>query len=284
MHRQVIGQDEALKAVANAMRRSRANIGASSKPIGSFLFLGPTGVGKTETAKALAAAYFGGEDKMIRFDMSEYQNQGDIYRLLGTEGSKGELIIKVAEKPFSLLLFDEIEKADPNILNIFLQILDEGFLTGGDGSKVSFANTIIIMTSNAGADLIKEAIADHVSYEKNKKVLLDYLISSNIYRPEFLNRFTEVVAFSALSLPEITSVASLKIDELKKSVLESKGIYLEIEPAALETLAKQGFDPEMGARPMERVIQNKIENLLADKILRGELKNGDSFTITLQNI
>lgn len=284
MHERVIGQDEAIKAVANAMRRARAGIRGSKKPIGSFLFLGPTGVGKTETAKALAAAYFGGDDRMIRFDMSEYQSELDIYRFIGTAGSPGALTTAVREHPFSLFLFDEIEKADPHILDLFLQILDEGQLTDGTGRKASFSNTIIICTSNAGANLIRESILNGSNYETTKEILIDFIQKENIYRPELINRFTQVIVFSPLSEIEISQIAELMIKDLKEIVHKNQGVGVEIAPEALALLARQGFDREMGARSMARVIQEKVENLLAQKILSGEIKRGDNITINTNDL
>lgn len=280
MHETVIGQDEAIKAVASAMRRARAQVTDSPKPIGSFLFLGPTGVGKTATAKALARAYFDNEANMTRFDMSEYQSKSDIYRLIGTKDETGNLTTFVAEKPFSLLLFDEIEKADPDILNLFLQILDEGLLTDGRGQKVSFSNTIIIATSNAGSDVISQTLSQNANYDQLKSVLSQYLIDQHIFKAELLNRFTGVIAFAPLDQAAIASVAKLLIKSLQDTVFKNKEIKIEIASDAVALLATQGFDPKMGARPMERVISDKIENLLAEKILRNELKKGDSFLIT----
>ena len=284
LHKAVIGQNEAISAIANAMRRARAGVEDSKKPIGSFLFLGPTGVGKTETAKALARSYFGSEEKIVRFDMSEYKNQADIYRLIGSgngasEERNGVLTTALREQPFSLVLFDEVEKAHPDILDLFLQILDEGFVTDGSGRKVSFRNAIIICTSNAGANLIREAIKNGSHYENVKKDLLDYLQNEGVYKPEFLNRFTSIVAFSPLSETEILQVAGLLIEKLKKRMYDEKGIAVTIAQDTLTILAKAGYDPQMGARPMMRTIQEKIENLLANKILSGELKKGDTITI-----
>lgn len=280
MHTEIIGQDEAVTAIANAMRRSRTQVGNSKKPIGSFLFLGPTGVGKTATAKALAGAYFGSPDNMIRFDMTEYQNKPDLYRLIGEGDTPGNLTTFVAEKPFSLLLLDEIEKASPDILNIFLQIFDEGFLTNGQNQKVSFSNTIIIATSNAGSDLIREAIEAGEDYEKIRTKLADKIIEEKIFRPEFLNRFTGVIAFTPLSNEEIRAVAKLMIENLAKTILENRGITLTVADDALDLLAQEGYDPAMGARPMARVLEEKIENLIAEKLLKNELKKGDKFEVT----
>ena len=279
MHKRVVNQVKAIEAVSGALRRSRAGVTDDKKPIGSFLFIGPTGVGKTETAKSLAEVYFGHEDAMIRFDMSEYQNTEDIYRLIGTppgypEKQEGELTSRVRNKPFTLLLFDELEKANPDILNLFLQILDEGFITSSTGHKAYFKNTIIIATSNAGANIIRQLAEKNVPYEVAEKQVLDYIQSKNIFRPEFLNRFTKVVYFSPLTLDQIKQVASMMIRSLAENILASKGITLKVEKEALAKLAQLGYDPEMGARPMARVIQEQIENFLAEKILRGEAGKG----------
>ncbi len=288
MHEKVIGHNEAIKAIAGALRRARAGVTDTKKPIGSFLFLGSTGVGKTETAKALAKAYFGDEERMIRFDMSEYQNKEDIYRLIGSnlhgEATQGSLTTAIREHPFSLILFDEIEKANRDILDLFLQILDEGRLTDGTGRTVSFTNSIIICTSNAGANLVRQSIQGGVQYDQIKKDLINYLQDNNVYRPEFINRFTSVVAFAPLSRDEIYQVATLMIKKLEQTVFKNRQIVLTISDEAAIKLAELGYDPLMGARPMARVMQEKVEDLLAEKILRGELKQGDSFALNLQDI
>ncbi len=288
MHQRVIGQRQAIDAISNALRRTRAGITNSKKPIGSFLFLGSTGVGKTETAKALAEAYFGDENRMIRFDMSEYQNKQDIYRLIGAsldgEDIPGLLTSAVREHPFSLLLFDELEKANPDILNLFLQILDEGHLTDGNGRRVSFTNTIIIATSNAGAVLIKKSIGSGIEYESMKKILVDSLIESGSYRPEFLNRFTQVVVFSPLNHVEIEQIARLMLKSLAETLYQNKEVILKVTPDAVTYLANIGFDPTMGARPMSRTIQEKVEDMLAKKLLAGQLVKGDTITISGQDL
>ena len=288
MHKRVVGQGEAINAIANALRRSRAGVTDTKKPIGSFLFLGSTGVGKTETAKALAEAYFGSEDRMIRFDMSEFQNKQDIYRFIGSnisgEETQGVLTTAVREKPFSLLLFDEIEKANPDILNLFLQILDEGHLTDGAGRKVSFTNTIIIATSNAGANLIRQSIASGIEYEKVRKSLLDYLQEQNVYRPEFLNRFTSVIVFSPLTREDIVKIANIMVANLINVIAKNKEVKLEVAADAVVKLAQIGYDPQMGARPMGRAIQEKLEDMLAKKLLSGQLKSGDSILVSAKDI
>ncbi|MDD3086884.1 MAG: ATP-dependent Clp protease ATP-binding subunit, partial [Patescibacteria group bacterium] len=280
LHKRVVNQTEAVNKVAGALRRSRTGVTDSAKPIGSFLFLGPTGVGKTETAKSLAAVYFGQEDAMIRFDMSEYQNKEDVYRLIGSptgygEKIEGELTSQVRNRPFSLILFDEIEKANPDILNLFLQILDEGFITSSAGRKVYFKNSIIIATSNAGANLIRQLVEKNTPYEQAQKQVIDFVQNEGIFKPELINRFTSVVYYTPLSKEHIKEVAKLMIRKLATDIATTKGVKLKVEIKALAKLSEMGYDPEMGARPMARVIQDQIENFLANKILRGEAKKGD---------
>jgi len=289
LHKRVVNQVQAVNAVAGALRRSRAGVSESKKPIGSFLFLGPTGVGKTETAKALATTYFGSEEAMIRFDMSEYQNKEDTYRLIGSpagysEKIEGELTSRVRNKPFSLLLFDEVEKASPDILNLFLQILDEGFITSSAGRKVYFKNAIIIATSNAGANLIRQLVEKNTPYEQAQKQVVDYVQNQGIFKPEFLNRFSSVVYYSPLTREQIKEVAKIMIRNLARDIYQTKGIALKIEMKALEKLAELGYDPEMGARPMERVIAQQVENFLAEKILRGEAPKGQEVIFRLADI
>ncbi len=289
LHKRVVNQNQAIKAVAGALRRARTGVSESKKPIGSFLFLGPTGVGKTETAKALAATYYGSEEAMIRFDMSEYQNKEDVYRLIGSpagygERIEGELTSRIRNKPFSLVLFDEVEKASPDVLNLFLQILDEGFITSSAGRKAYFKNSIIIATSNAAANLIRQLVAKNTPYEEAQKNVVNYVQDQGIFKPEFLNRFSTVVYYSPLSREHIKEVAKILIRNLAREIYQTKGIILKMEMRALAKLAEMGYDPEMGARPMARVIQEQVENFLAEKILRGEVKKGDDVVFKLADI
>lgn len=279
MHKRVIGQDEGVSAVANALRRARAEMRSSKRPIASFLFLGPTGVGKTELAKTIAEVYFGGEQMMIRLDMSEYQDKSSIYRLIGLPGSKGTGILTeaVRQHPFSLVLLDEIEKADPDVLNLFLQVMDDGRLTDSSGHVFDFTNVIIIATSNAGTLFVQEQSRTGMSHEE----LLGQLLHSELkqyFRPEFLNRFDGVVLFNSLQRDDIKKIAGLMFASIAKDI-EKKGITLVATDEALEFLADAGFDIEFGARPMRRALQERVENKLAELLLQGKLKRGSTVTI-----
>ncbi|MDD2731636.1 MAG: ATP-dependent Clp protease ATP-binding subunit [Candidatus Pacebacteria bacterium] len=273
MHRRIINQEEAVREVSTALRRARSDIAIKSGPMGCFLFLGPTGVGKTETAKAITEIYFGSEKKIIRLDMSEFQNIKDIPRLIGSNFEPGLLTTPVRENPFSLVLLDEIEKANLNILNLFLQVLDEGFLTDGAGKKVVFKNTIIIATSNAGYKVILEALKEKSDWSKVKQRLLDYLFKNRIFRPEFINRFDGVVVFTPLSKKNLLDIANLMLSKLKKN-LEEKGIDFSITDSLKSKIAELGYNPVFGAREMRRVVQDKVENIFAEALLKGELKRG----------
>jgi len=286
IHKRIINQEEAVKEISIAMRRARAGIGSKKRPMGSFLFLGPTGVGKTETSKALAQIYFGApasgeakEEKMIRLDMSEFQAISDIPRLIGAVSPaemQGLLTTPVRETPFSLVLIDEIEKAHPNILNLFLQILDESHITDGQGRKVVFANTIIICTSNAGADMIfKKAEAGE---KLNKQELTDALIDKNIFKPEFLNRFDAVVIFNPLTKENLLDICQLMLSALQKN-LKEKEIDFEITEELKEKIVDISYKPEFGAREMRRVIQDRVENPIAQALLSEKLKKTDQFKI-----
>ncbi len=274
IHKRIINQDEAVREISEALRRARAKITIRKGPMGSFLFLGPTGVGKTETSKVLAEIYFRSEKRMIRLDMSEFQAIKDIPRLIGELGQEGLLTTPVRENPFSLILLDEIEKAHPNILNLFLQVLDEGYLTDGQGRKVSFQNSIIIATSNAGYKIILKALREKTEWSQVKQKLLDELFEKEIFRPEFINRFDAVVVFRPLTKDNLLDIAQLMFQDLKKN-LKGKDIDFIITDALKEKIVKLGYSPTFGAREMRRVIQDKVENVLAKAILSGELKKGD---------
>lgn len=290
LHQRVIGQEEAVKVISNALRRARAGMASSKKPIGTFMFLGPTGVGKTETCKALAEAYFGSEDSMIRFDMSEYQDIAGIYQLIGApQGTPeaqagGKLTNAVRDNPFSLILFDELEKAHPDILNLFLQVFDEGWITDSLGRKVKFNNSIIIATSNAGAQLIQESIKQGMSSKELKSNLMEYLQKEGIFKPEFLNRFTSVVNFNPLTQEQIVIITDKLIKALASSLEKDKGILLKMDQGAVIKLAELGYDPLMGARPIQRVIQKKVEDILAKRMLSGEIGRGSKLFIKAEDI
>jgi ATP-dependent Clp protease ATP-binding subunit ClpC len=279
MHEQVIGQDEAVSLVANALRRARAEIRSQKRPIANFLFLGPTGVGKTELAKTIANVYFGGEERMTRIDMSEYQDKSGIYRLIGQPGKQGTGILTeaVRQNPFSLILLDEMEKADPDVLNLFLQVFDDGRLTDSIGRVIDFTNTIIIATSNAGTAYVQQQISAGIELEKIRQALMHGELQQ-YYRPEFLNRFDGIVLFRSLTKDETMQIASLMLGRVKKD-LEAKGIFFRVEQSALVALADVGYDPEFGARPMRRAIQDMVENQLAELFLGGQLERRDTVVL-----
>ncbi len=280
LHERVVGQEEAIEAVSDAIRRSRAGLQDVKKPIGSFIFLGTTGVGKTELAKALAAYLFDDEKMMTRIDMSEFQEKHTVSRLVGAppgyvgyeEG--GQLTEAVRRKPYSVVLLDEIEKAHPDVFNILLQVLDDGHLTDNKGRVVNFKNTIIIMTSNLGSQIIQERFEE--LNDENKELVVEAtkvevmnLLKQTI-RPEFLNRIDEVIMFQPLLKKEIKSIIQIQLNELKGRLLKS-GLKLEFNNYALEYLSENGFDPQFGARPLKRLIQKEIINPLSKRILRGDL-------------
>ncbi|PIR90284.1 hypothetical protein COU05_02615 [bacterium (Candidatus Gribaldobacteria) CG10_big_fil_rev_8_21_14_0_10_37_21] len=278
IHKGLIDQEEAVKEVANALRRTRTQVNQKQGLIGGFLFLGPTGVGKTELAKILTKIYFQSEKKMIRFDMSEFQSKDDLKRLIGEGKTPGVLSTQIRETPFCLLLLDEIEKANKDILNLFLQILDEGFFTDSMGRRVDFSNAIVIATSNAGSSLIRERVKQERKPEEIKQELIDYLIKESIYRPEFLNRFDAIVFFKPLGKKELLQIAQLMLAQLAQSLYD-KGIIFEITLPLKEKIVELAYNPEFGAREMKRVIQNTIENVLAVALLNGTLKRGQRITI-----
>ncbi len=278
LHKRIINQEEAVKEVSAALRRARTEISIRKGPMGSFLFLGPTGVGKTETSKALAEIYFFSEERMIRLDMSEFQNVTDIPRLIGSSTQEGLLTTQVREDPFSLVLLDEIEKAHPNILNLFLQVLDEGHLTDGLGRKIDFKNTIIIATSNAAYQVILKALKENERMSEIKEKLLDFLFARGIFRPEFLNRFDAMVIFKSLTKENLFDIAELMLQKLKNN-LSQKDIKFIITPQLKERIVELGYNPKFGAREMKRVIQDKIGNVLAQGLLSEELKRGNTVEV-----
>ena len=281
LHNRVVGQDEAVRAVADAIRRSRSGLADPNKPYGSFLFLGPTGVGKTELCKTLASFLFDSEDHLIRVDMSEYMEKHSVARLIGAppgyvgyeEG--GYLTEQVRRKPYSVILLDEVEKAHPDVFNILLQVLDDGRLTDGQGRTVDFKNTVVVMTSNIGSQHIQELGAD-APYEAVKAAVMADV--KDYFRPELINRIDEVVVFHALGQAHIRRIAQIQLDGLKKR-LEAQGLYLQVSDAALDVLAKAGFDPIYGARPLKRAIQSEIENPLAKALLEGKYAAGSTIKV-----
>ncbi len=282
LHQQVINQNEAINAISSALRRARLDVSNREKPVGSFLFLGPTGVGKTETAKALSRVYFGSQEAMLRFDMSQYQKEEGLERLIGSVklGSPGELCSQLSDHPFSLLLLDEFEKSDKEIYNLFLSLLDEGYVTDATGKKINAKNTIIIATSNAGGEFIREKVKEGVKDEKLKTAILEYVQQERIFSPELLNRFDATVVFTPLSEGHLREIARLQLEALNKR-LAPKEITVDITPEIIRKLATAGFDPEFGARAMKRVIAERIEDEVAQKLLQGEVQKGEKITINL---
>ncbi|HVB01804.1 MAG TPA: AAA family ATPase, partial [Acidimicrobiales bacterium] len=292
LHKRIIGQDDAISALSRAIRRTRAGLKDPKRPSGSFIFLGPTGVGKTELAKTLAELLFGDEDALIQLDMSEYMEKHTVSRLVGSppgyvgydEG--GQLTEAVRRKPFSVVLFDEVEKAHPDIFNTLLQILEDGRLTDAQGRTVDFKNTVLIMTSNLGtADLRKAAVGfskadEAVTHERMKMKVQEAL--KDHFRPEFLNRIDEVIVFHELQLSEVVQIVDLLIRRVAGQ-LEVQGISLELTQAAKELCAKHGYDPTLGARPLRRAIQQLIEDPLSEKILWKEFRVGETIIVDVEN-
>ncbi|HEY1835687.1 MAG TPA: AAA family ATPase [Candidatus Saccharimonadales bacterium] len=284
IHERMINQSRAVSVVSAALRRARAGVANPKRPIGSFLFLGPTGVGKTELAKSIAATYFKDETNMIRLDMSEYQQPEDVQRLLSAGANESKsLILAVREQPFSVVLLDEIEKAHPNILNLLLQLLDEGRLTDTGGRTASFKDCIIIATSNAGADTIRQHIERGERLEAFESQFTDQLINSGQFKPELLNRFDEIVLFRPLKPEELVQVVNLMMTEINKT-LANQNISVELTPAATVQIVKAGYDPRLGARPMRRMLQRTVEDSIADKILRNEANPGDHVVLDVPDL
>jgi ATP-dependent Clp protease ATP-binding subunit ClpB len=276
--KRVVGQEEAIRAVSNAIRRSRAGLADPSRPNGSFLFLGPTGVGKTELCKALAAFLFDTEEAMIRLDMSEFMEKHSVARMIGAppgyvgydEG--GYLTEAVRRRPYAVLLLDEVEKAHPDVFNVLLQVLDDGRLTDGQGRTVDFRNTVIAMTSNLGSDVIQQRAGEE-RYEEMREAVME--IVGQHFRPEFINRVDDTVVFHPLQRKQIRRIARLQVDILARR-LADQDMALEITDEALDLLGNVGFDPVYGARPLKRVIQQRLENPLAQEILAGRFASGDT--------
>jgi ATP-dependent Clp protease ATP-binding subunit ClpB len=280
----VIGQSEAVKVVSNAIRRSRAGLSDPNRPNGSFLFLGPTGVGKTELTKSLANFLFDTDEAMVRLDMSEFMEKHSVARLIGAppgyvgyeEG--GYLTEAVRRKPYSVILLDEVEKAHPDVFNVLLQVLDDGRLTDGQGRTVDFRNTVIVMTSNLGSQMIQEMSGED-NYEAMKAAVME--VVGEHFRPEFINRIDDVVVFHPLGREEIRSIAGLQIEILRQRLLERE-IVLEMTDAALDLIGEAGFDPVYGARPLKRAIQNQLENPLAQEILAGRFGPGSRVKVDVE--
>ena len=291
LHQRVIGQDDAVTAIAEAVRRSRAGLGDPNRPIGSFLFLGPTGVGKTELARALAEALFGSEDRMIRIDMSEFQERHTVSRLVGAPpgyvgyDEAGQLTEAVRRTPYAVLLLDEIEKAHPDVFNILLQVLDDGRLTDGQGRTVDFKNTVVIMTSNLGSDLIgRRRLGFDGGGEGGARAsdaqAQDRIMSRlrEAFRPEFLNRIDEIIVFRQLDETQLRQITSLLLEETIRR-LHAQDITVDFTAEAVDWLARRGFQPEFGARPLRRTIQREVDNRLSAMLLGGELSPGQHLTV-----
>jgi len=295
----VIGQTEAIKAVSDAVRRARSGLQDPNRPIGSFIFLGPTGVGKTETARALAEFLFDDESAMIRIDMSEYMEKHTVARLIGAppgyvgyeEG--GQLSEAVRRRPYSVILFDEIEKAHSDVFNVLLQVLDDGRLTDGQGRTVDFKNTIVIMTSNLGSPIIQESLESRLQAESGRGTagkppkggtpneLHDRIMAElkRHFRPEFLNRVDDVIIFQSLDESEIERIVDIQLDKLQKR-LSQQNLTLDVDKAAKKLLAREGYDPQFGARPLKRAIQEQVLNPMSMRLLEGEFKPGDKIKVT----
>ena len=287
LHKRVIGQDEAVRVVAEAIQRSRAGIQDPNRPLGSFLFLGPTGVGKTELAKTLAASLFDDEKNLIRIDMSEYMEKFSVSRLIGAppgyvgyeEG--GQLTEAVRRRPYSVILFDEIEKAHPDVFNVLLQVLDDGRITDSQGRTVDFKNTIIILTSNLGSQILLDGIGADGEITQAAKDQVDALLH-HTFRPEFLNRLDEIVFYKPLTKANITGIIDLQIDALNKR-LSDKQLRCELTDSAKQLIIDTSYDPQFGARPLRRYIQHTVETLIAKKILAGSILPGETITVDVQN-
>jgi ATP-dependent Clp protease ATP-binding subunit ClpC len=279
----IIGQDEAMHVLADALKRGKMQLGSRKRPIGTFLLLGPTGVGKTETAKGLAEIVFGGSDRMIRLDMNEFSESASVVEIIGGgTGDKGVLTRQIQERPSSLILLDELEKAHPHVLNLFLQILDEGHLIDSDGVKTDFRSAIILATSNAGSIAVQKIVGANpgIASADFRKQLIDAIVTAGTYTPEFLNRFDEVIVFKPLALPDAIAIATQMIGSIVEAMQKGKGITLKIDADVLEAIATKGYSVEFGARAMRRAVQDTLETHLADRFLRESPKRGEVITVT----
>lgn len=278
LHKRVIGQDAAVKEIVSALKRSRTGVGNPNKPIGTFLFLGPTGVGKTEMSKTLATAYFGGASGMVRVDMNEYITQDSIHRLLESGNAGTSFLDTIRKKPFSVVLFDEIEKAHPDIVNVLLQLLDEGVIRDNNNRVVSFKDAIVIATSNAGSDIIREKLSSGVKIEELEQHLTDDLIKRGTFKPEFINRFDGVIIFSPLTSDELHKVVGVLLNDINKQ-LANQGITVSLTDDAINWLATQGYDERLGARPLRRMMQKTVETAVSNILLEQQVPNGSVITL-----
>ena len=284
IHQRMVNQKNAVKTVSSALQRAAAGVRNQNRPIGTFLFLGPTGVGKTELAKAISNVYFSGESEIIRLDLNEFVAASDVNRLIA-DGAEDEMSLtaQVMKQPFSIVLLDEIEKAHPQVLTALLQVLDEGMLRDIKNREVSFRDAIIVATSNAGADLVRKKIAAGEELPQVKDEIINHLIETGEFRPEFLNRFDEVCVFTPLSKDDLLKVADLMIASTNKT-LSAQKISVKLDNAAKQVLVDHGYDPQLGARPMRRIIQKTVENLVAKAILAGKAETGTEVEISAADI
>ncbi len=286
LHKRIVGQNDAINAISDSVRRARAGVRDPKKPTGSFLFLGPTGVGKTETAKALASIYFENEEKMSRLDMSEYQGEGSLERLIGSfeSGKPGTLSMLVKNNPYGVLLLDEFEKTNSEVQNLFLQILDEGFFSDMGGHRINARNIIFIATSNAGSDLMYEAIQHGENIHSLRQYLIDAIIKKGTLKPELINRFDGVVLFSPLEKKDITEIAFMMAQKLKKRMHDEQSIDLVVNDPLVQMLVKEGQDPMFGARPMARAVKDRVEKIIAQKIISGGAKPGTTVELSAEEL
>ena len=284
LHERMVGQDKAVHAVSDALRRARAGVRNQNRPVGSFLFLGPTGVGKTELAKALAETYFNGEKNIVRLDMNEYVSSNDVARLIADGADNpNSLTAQVMKQPFTVVLLDEIEKAHSTVLSTLLQLLDEGVLRDERNREVSFRDAIVIATSNAGSDRIQEYIHRGYTLDQFEEEFINELIGGHVFHPEFLNRFDEMVVFGPLSKPELLTVVDRILAGVNKT-LEAQSVSVSLESEAKEYLVEHGYDPRLGARPLRRIVQKAVESTVATLLLEGDVSAGQTVELTLEQV